>query len=97
MTTEGRLGVVRRWYEDRGFGFLRTLITKEEGTTRNDGMSRTYLSMFRKLKKAGLKTLAERDVLRCSRQPLELARQKPRTYGPPSEAQAPQTDHNGQA
>jgi cold shock CspA family protein len=64
MTTEQRrLGVVRRWYDDRGFGFLRTLIRKEDGTTRIDLNEPDTFVHVSQLKKSGLQSLAERDVV----------------------------------
>jgi cold shock CspA family protein len=64
MTTEQRrLGLVRRWHDDRGFGFLRTLIVKDDGTTKMDLSEPDVFVHVSQLKKSGLQALAERDVV----------------------------------
>jgi cold shock CspA family protein len=61
-TEKRRLGVVRRWYDDRGFGFLRTLV-KDDGTTKIDLSEPDVFVHVSQLKKSGLQALAERDVV----------------------------------
>jgi cold shock CspA family protein len=63
MTTERKLGVVRRWYDDRGFGFIRNLIVKDDGTTKVDLNEPDLFVHISQLKKSGLQALAERDVV----------------------------------
>lgn len=62
MTTNRKLGVVKRWYDERGFGF-RTLIVKDDGTTKVDPNEGDIFFHVSQLKKSGLKALAERDVV----------------------------------
>jgi cold shock CspA family protein len=62
-TTERKLGVVRRWYDDRGFGFIRTLVVKEDGTSKVDLNQPDAFIHVSQLKKSGLQSLAERDVV----------------------------------
>jgi cold shock CspA family protein len=66
MTTNDngrKIGIVRRWYEDRGFGFLRALITKEDGTTRIDASASDVFVHISQLKKSGLRSIATNDVV----------------------------------
>jgi cold shock CspA family protein len=59
MSSERKLGVVERWYGERGFGFLRTLIMKDDGSTRIDLNEPDVFIHVSQLKKSGLQALAE--------------------------------------
>jgi cold shock CspA family protein len=58
-----KLGLVRRWYEDRGFGFIRTLVVEEDGSSKVDVNEPDLFVHISQLKKSGLQKLAERDVV----------------------------------